>query len=214
MKGSSTLSLKIFSDRISDLITDSDKPLREISKETTIPASSLSGYQNGKAEPQLSAIIKLANYFNVSVDWLLGRPGSIRSVNSDIQAAAKYTGLSQEALEVLMAINDGFESHFEKVALDHLIRSKYFLEFLLNLFYVENYSRQSKKTEEQRQISLNKQQSAKNLDEADAAFAKYQQANKSVENMELFEFQAQKTLFKIFAEIEGGKQNGQHPENN
>ena len=200
-------------DPIARVLEDLIKDPKQLSIYLGCSLQAVNQYKKGIARPSLENLSKIADYYHVSTDYILGRT-VISSVNPDIQAAAKCTGLSQKALEVLIAINNGMkERYFEKVALDHLIQSKYFLEFLHNLCLVENYSRKVNQTKEQRQHALNEHLSAKNLDEADAAFAKYQQTNKSVENMELFEFQAQKTLFKIFTEIEGGKQNGQYPEN-
>ena len=41
----------------------------EISKEMGIPRGN---YETGRREPDLETIAKLANYYNVSTDWLLG----------------------------------------------------------------------------------------------------------------------------------------------
>ncbi|NSW91337.1 MAG: helix-turn-helix transcriptional regulator [Firmicutes bacterium] len=35
--------------------------------------STISQYENGKREPEYDTLIKIANKFNVSIDWLLGR---------------------------------------------------------------------------------------------------------------------------------------------
>lgn len=35
--------------------------------------STISQYENGKREPEYDTVIKIANKFNVSIDWLLGR---------------------------------------------------------------------------------------------------------------------------------------------
>lgn len=35
--------------------------------------STISQYENGKREPEYNTVIKIANKFNVSIDWLLGR---------------------------------------------------------------------------------------------------------------------------------------------
>mgnify|MGYP003789689543 CR=1 FL=1 len=38
--------------------------------------STISQYENGKREPEYDTVIKIANQFNVSIDWLLGRMNS------------------------------------------------------------------------------------------------------------------------------------------
>ena len=45
----------------------------ELSKQTGIPDSLLSNYRTGKKVPTSENLQKIANYFNVSVDYLLGK---------------------------------------------------------------------------------------------------------------------------------------------
>jgi transcriptional regulator with XRE-family HTH domain len=50
----------------------SQKKLAEL---TELSQSNLAKYELGKIEPSASALIKLSNYFNISIDYLLGRDG-------------------------------------------------------------------------------------------------------------------------------------------
>lgn len=45
-----------------------------VSTETGIHQSYLSKYENGELEPNLDQLGQLANYYEVSIDWLLGNP--------------------------------------------------------------------------------------------------------------------------------------------
>lgn len=63
---------KIFADKLQDLIASSDLTVKELSIEIGVAVGSLSKYQNNKAEPGADALAKIARYFGVSVDWLLG----------------------------------------------------------------------------------------------------------------------------------------------
>ena len=56
-----------------ELIIKSGKKLKEISKEADIPYGALSSYNQGIRTPKKENAIKLANYFGVSVPFLLGR---------------------------------------------------------------------------------------------------------------------------------------------
>jgi len=47
--------------------------IRKISKETQIAKSAISYFLNGSIEPLLDNLIKLANYFDCTVDYLVGR---------------------------------------------------------------------------------------------------------------------------------------------
>lgn len=63
---------KAFADNLDDLIKASGKGLREISTDTKIAIGTLSKYQNDGAEAGIDKLVSIANYFNVSTDWLLG----------------------------------------------------------------------------------------------------------------------------------------------
>ena len=56
---------------------------REVSKETNITASVLARYETGKLEPNLEVLGILADFYGVSVDWLLGTAGG-KSTNFDL----------------------------------------------------------------------------------------------------------------------------------
>jgi transcriptional regulator with XRE-family HTH domain len=46
----------------------------------------ISNYQTGRNEPSLEDLIKIADYFKVSIDWLLGRPGADKHYTANIAA--------------------------------------------------------------------------------------------------------------------------------
>lgn len=45
----------------------------QLAKETNIPMISYTRYENGITEPSVQILIKLADYYNVSLDYLVGR---------------------------------------------------------------------------------------------------------------------------------------------
>ena len=45
----------------------------ELAKILNIPVKNLSNYEVGRTEPDIQTLIKLANYFNVSLDYLCDR---------------------------------------------------------------------------------------------------------------------------------------------
>lgn len=94
-----------FADNLQDLIATSGKKVGELAKEINISSGSLSKYQNDEAEAGISALYKIANYFNVSIDWLLGRPGSVKALDPDLQDVAQYTGLSENVIRWLHSIS-------------------------------------------------------------------------------------------------------------
>ena len=54
--------------------------LKELSEElAVVKEASISRYENGRREPKMDLIIKIADYFNCSADYLLGRTDQINS---------------------------------------------------------------------------------------------------------------------------------------
>ena len=45
----------------------------QLAKEIGLPKNAVSEWRSGKAKPSTDAVVKIANYFNVSTDFLLGR---------------------------------------------------------------------------------------------------------------------------------------------
>lgn len=62
----------IYENRIADLRCDSDKTLEEIAEILYCKREVYRRYEKGIREIPLWAAIKLAKYYNVSVDYLLG----------------------------------------------------------------------------------------------------------------------------------------------
>lgn len=54
--------------------------LKEFSEKVNISQSILSEWKNGNRKPSLSTIIKVADVFNCSVDYLIGRTNDPKSV--------------------------------------------------------------------------------------------------------------------------------------
>ena len=48
---------------------------REVAKETKIPHSTIANYETGRTEPDIENLGILADFYQVSVDWLLGTKG-------------------------------------------------------------------------------------------------------------------------------------------
>ncbi len=73
--------------RIRDLREDMDLRQSDLAKATGIDQRTISNYETGKTAPDAYALIQLADFFNVSIDYLLCR------VKYDSYALAKRTKL-------------------------------------------------------------------------------------------------------------------------
>lgn len=83
----------MFSDILVELAQSRGVTMYELSQKTNIPQSLLSNYKNGKKKPALENIIKLADFFDVSTDYLLGRTDNPNvSENNIIQSSNVING--------------------------------------------------------------------------------------------------------------------------
>lgn len=94
-----------FPDILADLIKNSGKKLREISRECGIGASQLSSYQSGASEPTLSNLVILSDYFDVPIDYLVGKTKS-STRDPDIWTACDITGLSSTSVSRLHEVSE------------------------------------------------------------------------------------------------------------
>lgn len=65
--------MKIFQERLIEQRKLNKLTQRQLADILNISQPSYIRYENGTAEPSLTNLVKLADYFDVSVDYLLGR---------------------------------------------------------------------------------------------------------------------------------------------
>ena len=63
----------MFGDRLKALRIDNDLTQEELAEKLHINRSTLSNYENLGREPSYILLIEISNYFNVSIDYLLGK---------------------------------------------------------------------------------------------------------------------------------------------
>ena len=86
---------KVFADRLSDLIEaarQKGSDYRKISAEIGISIGALSNYANDQQQPNITKLVTIAKYFNVSTDFLLGltdEPSTTPAAVDDLHISAK-----------------------------------------------------------------------------------------------------------------------------
>ena len=63
----------VFSSRLRELMKDRNMNSVELAKATNIPRASITNWLICRRSPQIDALFKLAEFFGVSIDFLLGR---------------------------------------------------------------------------------------------------------------------------------------------
>lgn len=82
--------------RLKELRLDKGVTQQSVSNATQISRSVLSQYENGIAEPTASVVVKLAQYFSVSTDYLLGRTDELGAI---LPSAPSLTQQEQNLLQ-------------------------------------------------------------------------------------------------------------------
>ena len=91
----------IFATRLRDLIENTPNATQvQLAEVIGVSRQTVSQYANGISEPGYDALIKIANHFNVSLDYLLGR-SEAKTTDICIQAICEKTGLSENSIYLL-----------------------------------------------------------------------------------------------------------------
>jgi len=127
---------KIFADRLQDLIEEkkkkSRKTFKEIALESGIPTGSLSKYQNDAAEAGVNSLVKLAKYFGVSTDYMLGI-SDVPNGNADDMAIEKRLGIKGSTIKELAEFRKRDNSKVLNLLFDN--NYCYFLHKYYELYY-------------------------------------------------------------------------------
>ncbi|MBV4431517.1 helix-turn-helix domain-containing protein [Clostridium tyrobutyricum] len=99
----------------------------DVAKAIGISKSGYGYYEQGRSMPDPEMLLKLAKYFKVSVDYLLGNSDNKNTPNSDITPAEKISKLVKDnKIETLAAHFDG-----EDLTDDDVEDIKKFIEFVV-----------------------------------------------------------------------------------
>ena len=85
---------------INELLKENNISQKELAEHLVTPHSTASYYACGKRMPTLEHLIFMADFFGVSVDYLLGKTKA-KSKNEDMVMICKYTGLDEHVLKIL-----------------------------------------------------------------------------------------------------------------
>lgn len=85
---------------INTLLAEQNKRQKDLAKELGVTDNTISYFVSGSRTPNLEQITTIADFFNVSTDFLLGRTKA-HTQNTEIRAICDYTGLSEKAVSNL-----------------------------------------------------------------------------------------------------------------
>ena len=100
-------------DRIKDLMNEHKINANQLTSELGLSVSSFSDWKRGKGSPSLDAVVKISDYFNVSLDYLVrgddnGVVHHLEFSNSaDDELLEKFHSLTPDLQEKLLSYADG-----------------------------------------------------------------------------------------------------------
>lgn len=90
----------VFAERLKKLMKEHGVTQLMLSRELNITRQAISLYTKGQSSPDINILKKIANYFDVSTDYMLGISDT-QSTSPDVKTVQEYTGLSESAVKRL-----------------------------------------------------------------------------------------------------------------
>ena len=94
----------IFQERFSNLIKERGITQAEASDGIGVTRQAISLYATGKRTPDINSLYRIADFFRVSADYLLGL-SDVKSFDAEEKAISEKTGLSESSIEKLLGLN-------------------------------------------------------------------------------------------------------------
>lgn len=130
MKVTNVFSIDTFSDRLKEL--RGERTLQEVADAIGMTRVAMGYYEKGERKPDVEMLYKIADYYQVSADYLIGL-SDVKTPDIDTQTIATKTGLSEKAIERLYYFNS--HTHYLE-PINILLRSA---NFESALFHIPKY---------------------------------------------------------------------------
>ncbi len=94
------LAKKLIGQRINAALARANKKQKELAQELNVPDNTISYFTSGKRTPNTEQLVKIAEYLDVSADYLLGMVSEPAS-NMEVKVICEITGLSEQVINEL-----------------------------------------------------------------------------------------------------------------
>lgn len=84
--------------RIANLRKQANEKQEDLAKILNLNRGSLANYENDKRTPDMNTIIKIAEHYNTTTDYLLGLSDVI-TTDTDVKQVCEFIGMSEKAVE-------------------------------------------------------------------------------------------------------------------
>lgn len=107
---------KIMSNRLKDLRRSAGLTQKDLATVLGVAQPTFSGWESGHFQIDYDSLIKIANYFNTSIDYLLGRDSRHSSLQNNIPGNHAVRSDEEKLLDVYNSLNDHYKAKFMSVA--------------------------------------------------------------------------------------------------
>ena len=123
--------LKGFANHLATCLEENQCSYEKLARETCSVKSSIGNYKACKSEAKIVALVRIAQYFNVSTDYMLGLT-EVKATEPTLKSACEYVQLPDEAVKHLHGVDH--EQHpLYKVIASYLITEGTFDKIVLQL---------------------------------------------------------------------------------
>lgn len=123
---------KPFSVNLRGLMFDKKTSQTELAAHVKCTRQAISLYATGQSTPDIDILVKMAKYFEVSTDYLLGLT-TTKTSDVKIKNICKYTGLSENAVNGIISINNEIHLQETKDILNEILISGKFKELICDI---------------------------------------------------------------------------------
>lgn len=95
----------IFAYRLRELFSAGNESQEKTAAALNVTRQTFGNWLNGRFQPDLEAVARLAEYYDVSLDYLLGRT-KVKPVDNKLIAVCNYTHLSEHAAKTLSDLGE------------------------------------------------------------------------------------------------------------
>ena len=117
--------------RLRQLIEEKPTTITAVARELGISRQAVSQYTMGIGQPNADKLLQIAEYFDVSCDWLVGRQGGAKSFDIDLAGVCKFLNMSEESVAFLQEFGE-FSKDYPGT-LDALFASEEFREVMKSM---------------------------------------------------------------------------------
>ena len=182
----SELSKKI-GQNINTLLAEKRVKQKELAEYLKIPDNTVSYFVSGKRLPNTEQIVKIADFFKVSSDYLLGLDDTPTN-DKDLAFVCKYTGCKDYVIKSLI------KTPVIVILLNNLLLSNEGFDFIALAVHIEAYKRQHQGLIYFMEQTINSKSKWKSENDLNTLSTEY---HSIINRYELTEYQIQKTMVSL-----------------